>query len=220
MKRSSSASDARLPITLDILKSVLSNLHMVCSSIYETFLFKAAFSLAFYAMLRIGEFAVSKGNSVDRILQIGDIPLQTNHLTIRIRYSKTDQFGIGTTLSVQKSVGVICPLQTLHDYLQVRPLKPGPLFCHFAGHPITRYQFNTILTRSLRLAGIDSRHFKSHSFRIGAATTLAHQGGLLVISYTKRWPLEICCISVSLMLVVCMSNINQVLHRANASMNR
>jgi hypothetical protein len=32
MKMSSSASDARLPTTLDILKLMLSNLHMVCSS--------------------------------------------------------------------------------------------------------------------------------------------------------------------------------------------
>jgi site-specific recombinase XerD len=53
---------------------------------------------------------------------------------------------------------------------------------------MTRYQFSSILSRSLNLAGIDSRHFKSHSFRIGAATTLAQQGlSADVIQSAGRW---------------------------------
>ncbi|XP_055997642.1 uncharacterized protein LOC125646786 isoform X2 [Ostrea edulis] len=188
MKRTNSISDARLPITLGILELIINKLQVVCSSTNETLLFKASFSLAFNALLRIGEFALSKGNSVDRVLHTGDISLHTNYLTIHIRYSKTDQLGRGTTLTVHKMTGTTCPIQAMHDYIEVRAPKAGPLFCHYSGQPLTRFQFTSVLSRSLNLAGIDSRHFKSHSFRIGAATTLAQQGmSAEVIQAAGRW---------------------------------
>lgn len=40
------------------------------------------------------------------------------------------------------------------------------------GRPLTRYQFITILKRCLNALGVDSSKDNSHSFRIGAATSL------------------------------------------------
>jgi hypothetical protein len=128
LRRANLTSDARLPITLDILKLVIAQLPIVCNTTYETLLFKAAFSLAFYALLRVGEFALSKGNSVSRVLQIGDISLGSNHLIVRIRYSKTDQLGIGTNLTVYEMVGTTCPVQAIRNYLGVRENKPDHYF--------------------------------------------------------------------------------------------
>ena len=54
--------DCRRPITLDILIRLLSALGTVCSSLYEVKLFRAAFSVAFFAFLRIGEMAVYNNN--------------------------------------------------------------------------------------------------------------------------------------------------------------
>ena len=72
MKRSNPSTDSRLPITLDILNILLPKLQIICKTMYEAALFKAAFTLAFSALLRIGEFALSKGNSQQRVIHVGD----------------------------------------------------------------------------------------------------------------------------------------------------
>ena len=71
MKRSNPSTDSRLPITLDILNILLPKLQIICKTMYEAALFKA-FTLAFSALLRIGEFALSKGNSPQRVIHVGD----------------------------------------------------------------------------------------------------------------------------------------------------
>ena len=63
MTRSNSKSkDSRLPITYNILKEITSVLPAICSSDYEIRLFTAAFVLAFFAFLRVGEITSSQTN--------------------------------------------------------------------------------------------------------------------------------------------------------------
>lgn len=50
------------------------------------------------------------------------------------------------------------------------------IFCHIDGSPLTYYQFNQVLKKSLSFFRLDVTTFKSHSFRIGAATYLYMQG--------------------------------------------
>lgn len=72
-----------------------------------------------------------------------------------------------------------------------------PYVYSFGGQPLTRYQFIAVsydVTKCLDILGIDNTNYNSHSFRIGAATTLAilvfkvmsfkHQGdGVNTVSY-------------------------------------
>jgi site-specific recombinase XerD len=58
----------------------------------------------------------------------------------------------------------------LKHYLHVRPSFEGPLFCHYGGKLLTRYQFAAVLNKALNFIRIDSSRIKTHSFRIGAAT--------------------------------------------------
>lgn len=55
-------------------------------------------------------------------------------------------------------------------------MQPGPLFCHQNLEPITVYQFNTELSRCLTFCGLDTKKYKGHSFRIGAASHAADKG--------------------------------------------
>jgi hypothetical protein len=64
----------------------------------------------------------------------------------------------------------------LKIYLKGRPSVQGPLFCHLDGKSLTRYQFVSILKKALNWACISDKGFSSHSFRIGAATSLAMEG--------------------------------------------
>lgn len=53
-------------------------------------------------------------------------------------------------------------------------IQPQPIV-----NPLTRYQFIAGLAKVLAKSSIDSKNFKSHSFWIGAGTTLVLQGELI-----------------------------------------
>jgi hypothetical protein len=52
-------SDIRTPISLELLKKLISSLRWICNSDYEACMFSSAFSLAYFAMLRVSELAVA-----------------------------------------------------------------------------------------------------------------------------------------------------------------
>lgn len=179
-RRDNKSSDSRLPITVDILGGLTSSLINICTSSYEACLFKTAFLLAFFGFLRVGEFTTtSKKGNWDKILSLQDITIRNDlsAVEVHIRSSKTDQRGVGTTLQI----GVvpnqgICPVASMSEYLRVRPDVEGPLFIHFGGHPLTRYQFSAILKKGIKANGLPPSDFSPHSFRIGAATSAAIGG--------------------------------------------
>ena len=168
--------DTRLPITPSILKSALANLPTVCTNKYESGLFASAYTIAFFGFFRVGELTVTKGNSIDNIISINDIAIEKESLIITLRYSKTNQLGDHERIGIKRSQDQICPIRFLIRYLRMRPKFGGPLFCHFDGSPVTRYQFTSVLKKALSNAGFNYTRFSSHSFRIGAATTAALNG--------------------------------------------
>lgn len=62
MERTLPNKNSRLPITPELLNTLIPTMLRVCNTIYEAKLFTAAFILAFHAMLRIGEITLFKGN--------------------------------------------------------------------------------------------------------------------------------------------------------------
>uniref|UniRef100_A0A8W8NC18 SGNH hydrolase-type esterase domain-containing protein n=1 Tax=Magallana gigas TaxID=29159 RepID=A0A8W8NC18_MAGGI len=84
------------------------------------------------------------------------IPARIDRNGTSIKRSKTDQCGRGVTLSVNASHGITCPVKAMLEFLQVRPSITGPLFCHFSGKPLTRYQFSAVLAKVLAQSSIDS----------------------------------------------------------------
>ena len=172
-----SQSDTRLPITKVLLGKILNIIPVVTKNNFELQLFRAVYSLAFYGFLRVGELTVGGKNNSNHVICIEDTKINSDHIEIIIKSSKTDQFGQGTTINISKQNEIEnCPVDLLTQYLQQRPTYSGPLFCHFDGAPLTRYQFNAILKKCFSMLGIKDGNFKSHSFRIGRATTCAIEG--------------------------------------------
>jgi hypothetical protein len=168
--------DMRLPITRELLKVILSSLTTVCKSSYEINLFKAAFSLAFHGLFRVGELTVSNG-MCRHILLMSNLSIFNNHLKVDICSSKTDQYGKGTTMLIPSQIDQsICPFKLVNEYIKVRPLIQGPLFCHYDVSSLSRYQFVAVLKKALMRVNIPCNRFSSHSFRIGAATSLSMEG--------------------------------------------
>jgi hypothetical protein len=178
MQRLEKRDDCRKPITLDLLNNIVHILTHIAFSTYEVALFSAAFTLVFFAFLRVGEFAES-GLYVRHILCRSDLLIiyERNIMHVTLRSSKTDQLGHKTQLEVSKHKNdSVCPISNMQSYLDVRPNIEGTLFCHLNGKPLSRYQVSTMLTKAIRFIGLNDEEYNTHSFRIGAATTASLMG--------------------------------------------
>ena len=176
-RRLRSRSDVRAPITYDILVKICQVLPFVCYNTYEALLFKATFSLAYFGLLRVGELVLTGKNQTGYPLCFDDISFVSNIMTVRIRMSKTNRSGTPEFLHIPAVFdNWVCPVHAMKQYIRLRSAFSGPLFCHANGFPLTRYQFGAVLSKSLSYLGLPLSCYKSHSFRIGRATTLAMAG--------------------------------------------
>lgn len=168
-------SDARLPITRDLLRQILSVVQVACNGFYEACLFRSAFTLCYHGLFRVSELA--SDSSMNHAIQISNVRHCDDGVEINLKRSKTDQYGSGVTIHLSPSNDQeICPIQALKKFLQYRPKVEGNLFCHYNGHALTKYQFSSVLRHSLSILGIPSINISTHSFRIGMATQCAIDG--------------------------------------------
>ena len=171
--------DSRLPITPSLLSKLVKILPVICKSSYEVQLFTAAFLLAFFGFLRVGEFASTdrSGTNDFKLIARDDIAVSGSCLSLRIRYSKTDQRGVQSWLRIEgSSTPHLCPVLAVTNFLESRPQGSGPLFIHFNRQVLSSYQFSFVLKEGIKQIGLSPASFSSHSFRIGAATTAAMSG--------------------------------------------
>jgi site-specific recombinase XerD len=63
----------------------------------------------------------------------------------------------------------MCHVRLLKKHLQIRTSSTSSLFAHLDGTGLTRYQFSSVLQKTLSFCEIRD-HYRSHSFRIGGAT--------------------------------------------------
>ena len=177
------STDTRLPISMPILLQTVQSLPAVCTSVYEACLFKAAFLSAFFGFMRVGEFAADSRHRVQpSVLTVADVQFCDaefggQSVIISFKCAKNNQCGSPQIIRLEQSDNAaLCPVTALKEFLHVRPHAMGPLFCHFNGTPLTRFQFNAVLQKSLRFAQVPSDHIRAHSFRIGAASSAASAG--------------------------------------------
>jgi site-specific recombinase XerC len=76
------APDKRKPLSRDRLLSIIKILHVTCTSAYSVHLFKAMFTLAFSAMLRISE--ITTGNKSNHTIQFQHLSFQPSSVSIVI----------------------------------------------------------------------------------------------------------------------------------------
>ena len=178
-RRSRKQNDNRAPISKDLLTGICAKLSEICSSHYEILLFKAAFTLAYYGLLRISELVYTGPMHTDRPLQLCDVSYdpQNKILVIQILKSKTDQTGKAIKLKIYPAeMGNTCCVNSVLRFMRARPRIDGYLLCHQNRDSLTKYQFNSILTKCISKLGLSTTFFKTHSFRIGRATDLAKEG--------------------------------------------
>ena len=121
----------RLPITIDILRLLVLFVSQGCIDFIEDTMFIAAINLAFFRFLRCGEF---KTTSCQDLKQAHHLCIknsvvypsfdQPTSMTVHLKYSKTDPFGHGHTLTLFVTGHKTCPVMAMHTYLKVRGFRP------------------------------------------------------------------------------------------------
>ena len=146
-------------------------------------MFQAAFLLAFFGFLRVGEFTLrSKFEDAHRVPTIEDIqlcctPTEFGFCAYQI-FQNGSIWEFCYDQDIRNETENLCPVKAMKAFLQVRPLIRGRLFCHADYSPIIGFQFSAVLRKSLAYAGTPPSRYGTHSFRIVAAPTVAMAGVL------------------------------------------
>ncbi|XP_031758455.1 uncharacterized protein LOC116410934 isoform X1 [Xenopus tropicalis] len=173
-RREGKKGDTRRPVDFQLLQRLLAPLQVICKSPYETALFRAAFSLAFFGALRISELVPQSAKKPGGLKQ-EDMIVNEKFIRFRIGRSKTDVLGRGCWVTISAIQGHACPVQLISTFAALRSAGTNFLV-HEDSSPLTRYQFSRLFNRCLEHLGLEKKEFGTHSFRIGAATEACLQG--------------------------------------------
>ena len=150
------------------------------------------FSLAFHAFLRIGEITTKCASNAATVIQRSNIHFQFSNnvltgLSLFIRHFKHSDLQ-GKTLLIKAKNTTVCPVLLLKAYLDIAHHTEGPLYQFPDAKPVSYSYFSTQLKNVLSFAGFNPQFYKSHSFRIGAASVCAANGvPELSIRQFGRW---------------------------------
>ena len=141
----SSRADTRLPITLPILRNILTQIPTICPSLYRARLFTAMCTTAFFTFLRVGELTFCpRSPDVLQLNLVVQLVESSGHITglkitvTNFKHSYNQNKNISITLSPRSD---ICPVQALLDYLALRGLEDGALFRTQDGQVVSRKLF-------------------------------------------------------------------------------
>ncbi|XP_032855117.1 uncharacterized protein LOC116963207 isoform X2 [Tyto alba] len=181
--------DKYLPITIEVLRSLLGALESVCITYYECLLFRALFTVAFFGALRIGEMVAKRHNVLQpELLYLSDLQLMERRVLLCLHNSPVGQERHVISLGLSGEPWV-CPVLALWSYLAVRSRLEGPLFLHSDNRTVTKKEFLTVLRWALRLLGLCPEQYGVNSFWLGTAVTAARCGYPGEdVTRLARWP--------------------------------
>lgn len=174
--------DTRLPITIELLQKIVHALRFTITLLYDRVTFEAMCILAFHGFLRIGEICCKTGNDMDNVIKKGDVKEivhegdKVRGLELTLQKFKHSKMPATLFLPVNDAVPAVCATRAIQRYFQHFCHTSGPLFQSIDGKPVTYSFFRTHLNDVITYLGYDTKLYKSHSFRIGAATNAAVMG--------------------------------------------
>lgn len=155
----------RLPVTRDLMLRIHSLLNLTTA---DDAMLWAAFCTAWFGFLRVSEFTTPPSGFDPSVhLSISDLAVdrlcQASGVLLVIKASKTDPYRQGVNLFLPRTGGVLCPVDSLSNYLHHRCNGAGPLFLFSDGTPLSRLHVTNRLRSLLAQAGVQG-NFSSHSF--------------------------------------------------------
>lgn len=111
-------------------------------------------------------------------LQCEDVKFVRNGVEILLRYSKTDQMGVGRKIAIGYGTRLdTCPVRNLQEWIERTGISAGPLFRRFTPQGritekgLSPQMVALIVKDAAQRAGLPNAHeYSGHSLRAGAAT--------------------------------------------------
>ena len=153
-----------------ILKEMTSKLNMQCP-VDSTFW--AASLVVFFLLLRKSNLVPTSLTSFDPFKQLSrqDFEWRHDRVLVTLRRTKTNQFGQHDMFSLPRIPGsILCPYTALQRMWALLPGDQGICFRRPCGRPVTYYQFQTKLRKTLSLINEPAHLYSTHSFRWGGTT--------------------------------------------------
>lgn len=129
------------------------------------------------ALLLIGFGAALRRSELAALL-VRDIRFENDSIKVTITRSKTDQAGVGQTLTVMKARDArYCVAAALRDWYDAASLTGGPVFraIHRTGSvgssPLSGHTIAIVIKQCADRAGFDSANYSGHSLRAGLITS-------------------------------------------------
>ena len=165
LANTNASQDVRLPITRPILHRMLRALSVMGFSLYKTTLLRAFYLTMFHAFFHIGE-ATSKSPASSPI-QYTDLVIDNHGAAILLNQFKHSN--VLHRVEFQRGNDrAVCLVKALEDFTFLQGGAEGSLFSTPAGRPYTPTAAREDLSSVLSFCGLDTKRYKSNSFRIGA----------------------------------------------------
>ena len=183
----------RLPIGLSLLDCICFEIERNIWDHYQRILYLTALLVAYYGLLRIGEYTESQ-----HVMKASKVYLADNKtkLLITLTSSKThDKESRPQKIKIEaRTKGkkrVYCPIEQVQEYIKIRPRYRNDneqFFVFEDGAPVTPYHIRALLQLMLEKLDLDPSLYETHSLRIGRATDLFKAGhSIEAIKRKGRW---------------------------------
>ena len=179
--------DKRLALTVDELHRLCAALRGIRMDPIARAAVHAAFTLAFFAMLRPGEISV--GNDASHTIRLGGVTVGRTRMVVMVPSSKTSSVPFRIELAARTDLAV-CPVGAMREFVTIRGAGSphSPLFVDGRHCPLSSRFLNRILKMAGPSAGLDPARLSGHCFRIGGASHGAQLGlSDLQIAQAGRW---------------------------------
>ena len=146
---------------------------------HEQAMLWAAFTTAFFGLLRSAEFTAPKTFEPKVHLSGKDVRVGRRQATIHVKSSKTDPYRHGAKVTIGRTRSHICPVAVLRAYRKTPQFHCSlrhPLFWFRNKVSLSRQALSKYLRRLLHQAGVSPEKYDTHSFRVGGATAAAQSG--------------------------------------------
>lgn len=175
------STDKREPMTPNLLEQMLTDRAATNETLNTRLNLDAAFTLAFAAFLRMGEFTWPDADALGedfsrRHVAQKHITFLPDYFLLTLPMSKTDKGNQGVTIPIAKTGGPLCPYAHMKRLFDSRPYNPeAPLFA-LANGTFSRHTVITAMQRRIGALGTPPQNYLGHSFRKGAAQEAARAG--------------------------------------------
>ena len=173
-RRKGIAQQGKKPLLINDLKKVIDVINNQNEPDIKKLRNKAILLIGFSGGFRRNEIV-----SIDK----EDIEFVFEGVKIRVKKSKTDQFGEGMIKGIPHfESSLYCPVTNLKRWINISKINKGPIFVKFSkGFKISKKRLSDqsvslIIKDYLTKAGIDSKSYSGHSLRSGFATSAAESG--------------------------------------------